>query len=70
MPLNYDDYAKRVQDKNQLDLEIDHMHGHVERHLTKIAFEMDNLVALTPALGLKNRQLQDTNATHNVQGQK
>ena len=30
------------------------MHGGVEKHLTKIALEMDDMEYLTPALELKN----------------
>ena len=57
-----DDYIKQFQDKSLLDLELDKMHGGEEKHLTKIALEMDNLEALTTALGLKNRHLWDTSA--------
>ena len=60
MPQKYDDYVDCVRDKSLLDFEIDKMHGAgKEKHLTMIAFEIDHLEALTPALGLYNRDLLD-----------
>ncbi len=64
MPLVYEDYAGKVNSSSLLDLQVDEMNYGVDRHLTKIARDLDNLDELTAQLGLKNQVLKDLEKSH------
>ena len=57
MPLAYEDYASRVTPRSKLEWQVDG--GGVHQHITAIGMDLRNLDALTAALELKHRYLED-----------
>ena len=63
MPLHYEDYASQVS-SGKLELELDSMHGGVEKHLVEIAKELVDWDYMAPALNIKYSYVQDIKAMH------
>lgn len=72
MEHDYEDYASQVNPQSKLDQVLDASNKGVEKHLIKIARDLDKLELLTTELGLRTRNLKDIqrNYPHNIRRQR
>ena len=63
MAYSYEDFAQQVS-AEKLDLELDSMHGGVDKHLIAIATELEDWQQVAPYLNIRHREVKDIIAIH------